>query len=133
MNPPPSASFTYTPTNPSIEDTVDFIDTSTDDEIIESWYWEFGDGATSSERNPTHKFGDKGSYMVKLTVTDNNGATNSTEKTVTIINLAPNADFTFSPSSPTAGHDVSFTDLSTDPEGREIASWLWDFLHSSYR
>ncbi len=35
---------------------------------IESWFWEFGDGSTSSERNPTHVYGGSGRYSVSLTV-----------------------------------------------------------------
>jgi len=35
-----------------------------------TWSWDFGDGTTSDEQNPTHAFNDKGTYLVTLTVTD---------------------------------------------------------------
>jgi PKD repeat protein len=55
--------------------TCAFIDKSKDDDgSIVSWQWSFGDGATSSERNPVHTYATKGSYDVLLTVTDNTGA-----------------------------------------------------------
>jgi PKD repeat protein len=55
-----------------------FEDTSTDaDGTVVAWQWSFGDGATSSERNPTHDYADRGHYDVQLTVTDDDGATSS--------------------------------------------------------
>ena len=125
---PPSADFTYSPTDPSIEDTIDFMDTSTDpDGTITAWDWDFGDGATSTEQNPSHQYADKGEYTVQLTVTDNDGLTNTAEQTITLRNLPPTASFTYSPSEPTVGEEVLFSDASSDPEGQPITSWTWDF------
>lgn len=125
---PPSVDFTYSPTDPSLEDTIDFMDASTDpDGSITAWDWDFGDGATSTEQNPTHQYADKGEYTVQLTVTDNDGLTNTTEQTITLRNLPPTASFTFSPSEPTVGEDVLFSDASSDPEGQPIMAWNWDF------
>jgi len=42
-------------------------------ENIISWSWDFGDGATSNEQNPSHSYSQEGTYCVSLTVTDNNG------------------------------------------------------------
>jgi len=38
-----------------------------------TWHWDFGDGSTSTEQNPTHTYTTSGEYPVILTVTDNNG------------------------------------------------------------
>ncbi len=52
-----------------------FIDKSKDDDgVITGWRWEFGDGATSDERNPVHTYSGPGRYDVLLTVTDDAGA-----------------------------------------------------------
>lgn len=127
LNRAPAVSFTYTPSKPTIQDSVTFVDTSQDpDGSIVSWFWDFGDGATSTDHSPTHKYSDKGNFTVTLTVTDNDGAQNTLTKTVTIYNIAPTASFTYSPSEPTVGEDVQFTDQSTDPEGK-LTSWLWNF------
>jgi PKD repeat protein len=40
---------------------------------IQSYYWNFGDGFTSVEQNPTHVFEEDGSYAVQVMVTDDNG------------------------------------------------------------
>lgn len=46
---------------------------STDDNSIKSYAWNFKDGSTSTTANPTHTFTKKGSYSVELTVTDEQG------------------------------------------------------------
>jgi PKD repeat protein len=37
---------------------------------IDSWYWEFGDGTTSTQKNPNHTYQDAGNYHVTLTVSN---------------------------------------------------------------
>ncbi len=65
---------------------VDFSDSSTDaDNDINSWSWDFGDGAVSDQQNPLHSYGAEGSYTVSLTVSDSTGLTDTTSKTVTLV------------------------------------------------
>jgi len=64
-----------------------FTDQSTDsDGSIASRLWDFGDDddATSSMQNPTHSYDTAGTFSVMLTVTDNDGETDSTSKNVTV-------------------------------------------------
>lgn len=49
-----------------------------------SYNWDFGDGSTSQEANPTHTFTTEGTYTVKLIVTAPDGSTASAEKTITV-------------------------------------------------
>jgi PKD repeat protein len=44
------------------------------DGVITAWSWEFGDGNTSIEESPTHRYSSEGRYTITLTVTDNRGA-----------------------------------------------------------
>jgi chitodextrinase len=54
--------------------TCAFVDKSKDDDgAVVAWQWSFGDGATSSERNPVHTYASRGKYDVLLIVTDNRG------------------------------------------------------------
>lgn len=46
--------------------------------------WNFGDGSTSTEANPTHTFTTNGTYTVKLVVTAPDGSTASAEETITV-------------------------------------------------
>lgn len=57
---------------------------------ISSYYWQFGDGSTSSEAHPTHQYSRTGSYSVHLTVTDNDGLTANTEASINISSQGSN-------------------------------------------
>ncbi|RLF38321.1 MAG: hypothetical protein DRN00_04490 [Thermoplasmata archaeon] len=53
-----------------------------------SWHWDFGDGASSNERNPKHAYWKEGTYTVTLTVTDGKGIS-STDTTKAIVDSTP--------------------------------------------
>ncbi|MCZ3365336.1 MULTISPECIES: PKD domain-containing protein [Methanobacterium] len=62
------ANFTSTTTYNSKKPlTIQFKDTSTG--LVTSWLWDFGDGTTSTQKNPLHSYTRAGIYTVKLTVT----------------------------------------------------------------
>jgi len=123
----PTPSFAYTPSAPTIQNETRFYDASEDkDGTIDSWFWDFGDGATSAEKDPTHQYSDKGKYNVQLKVTDDDGGSNTVTISVTVYNIAPSSDFTFSPNTPETGENVKFTDASSDPENK-LSSWSWSF------
>jgi PKD repeat protein len=42
--------------------------------VIASWLWDFGDGETSTEQNPSHTYGNPGNYTVSLTASGPNGS-----------------------------------------------------------
>ena len=114
-----AASFTFSPTSAVAGQSVQFTDTSTGSPT--SWAWNFGDGGTSTVRNPSHAFTTAGSKTVTLTVT-NSGGSNAATQTVTV-GTALAASFTFSPTSAVAGQSVQFTDTSTGSP----TSWAWNF------
>ena len=68
-----------------------FTDASTDiDGTIAAWSWDFGDGAISTAQSPTHGYAAvDATYTVTLTVTDNQGATDTTAQSVTVVNPFP--------------------------------------------
>ena len=67
--------------------TVQFTDTSTN---ANTYYWQFGDGNTSGDRNPIHTYGEYGDYVVVLTITDNNGNSDEFQQNVSL--SLPNVD-----------------------------------------
>jgi PKD repeat protein len=126
-NRPPVASFTTSPSQATIKDIICFTDESTDqDGTLKSWQWDFGDGTSSGQQNPTHRYSDKGSYAVRLTVTDNKNAKGSVTGAVVIINSLPSAGFSLNNTSPGVREEILFTDQSIDPENRTL-TYSWDF------
>ncbi len=67
--PAPVAGFGGQPTMGEGPLTVQFTDRSVGDGDIASWSWDFGDGQTSGDRNPSHTYYTEGVYQVSLTVT----------------------------------------------------------------
>ena len=107
-----------------------FTDGSSDsDGNLVGWTWDFGDGQSSGDRNPTNTYAAAGTYNVKLTVRDDDGATAEVTQAVNVgaapppPNSPPSASFTHADC--TAGVECQFTDTSTDD--KQIVSWSWDF------
>ncbi len=89
LNQPPAAAFDFNANGL----TVHYADASTDpDGTILSWTWNFGDGIFSSEQNPIHTYDTANTYIVQLSVTDDDGASDST---IHIITVQPNPGGTF--------------------------------------
>jgi uncharacterized repeat protein (TIGR01451 family) len=136
VNQPPVARFTYTPSQPIVNQTVTFDGTSSydPDGTIVDWRWIF-EGATRTEIRGARvnvRFTSARTYRVTLIVTDNQGATGSTTQTVTVqsqpqpTNQPPVAQFTFSPQNPQVNQVVTFDGTSSyDPDGT-IVAYEWD-------
>jgi len=105
--PTPTANFTYLPSNPHLNEMIQFNDSSIDyDGTIVSWWWNFGDHYFSDLQNPIHCYYFDGLYTVSLTVTDNDGLTNTIQKT----NAVPPLDIVYvdddyNPSTPGWGYN----------------------------
>ncbi|OHX64088.1 PKD domain-containing protein [Flammeovirga pacifica] len=78
---PPSANFSY---KSSLEDyrEIEFTNTSISAGIFE---WNFGDGATSTDKNPAHVFSGEGTFEVSLVAKDGNNITSDTTITVAVV------------------------------------------------
>ena len=98
------------------------------DGSIVSYKWDFGDGKTSTNQNPTHTYNQDGTYTITLVVTDNDGATdtNTTVAIVEVANQPPVADPGDTPSSQVdTGETISFdASQSIDPDGT-ILHYHW--------
>jgi chitodextrinase len=82
---PPKASFTFSPPEPRVNETVSFTDQSSDpDNDIVSWSWDFGDGTTSTSQSPAHSYSQAGTYTVRLSVRDSKGNWDSTGRSITV-------------------------------------------------
>ena len=118
----PVAIFVGTPIDGGAPLLVDFTDQSTG--TIDAWEWDFGDGNTSGEQNPSNEYFNPGLYTVNLTVTGPGGSNNI--ERYQYINVAypiPTANFEGIPTEGVAPLEVEFTDLSVD----SVNTWTWDF------
>jgi flagellin-like protein len=136
-NTPPTAAFSFSPSSPvSTKDTITF-DASGSNDIDGSlsstaYDWEFGDGVkkNNSTFETTHSYSDGGDFIVNLTVTDADGATNKTNQTITV-DAGPTVLFSFTPESPEVNETVSFDASDSTDSDSSIASYEWAFNDSS--
>ena len=83
-----------------------------------SYSWDFGDGATSTEANPTHTYTEEGEYTATLTVEDTTGLTASASVYLTVGNTAPTVELNLPADGQIVdfGDEVPFEITVTDPE-----------------
>ncbi len=121
----PTAQFVGDPTSGDTPLTVSFTDQSTNNPT--SWSWDFGDGSTSTQQNPSHTYNTAGTYNVSLTATNDCGSGIETKTNyITVSDPTcdlPVAEFSGTPTSGNSPLTVSFTDQSTN----NPTSWSWDF------
>ena len=79
----PVADFTATPTSGTAPLTVNFTDQSTNTPT--SWQWDFGDGGTSTQQNPSHTYNNAGTYNITLSVSNNYGNDTKTQNDYILI------------------------------------------------
>lgn len=90
---------------------------------INTWNWDFGDGATANVQTPTHTYSSSGEYNVKLVITSTSGDKDSLQQTV-VVREKPSVAFT----APTICQGTPSTITNTtDAKGLTINSWYWNF------
>lgn len=98
-------------------------DASAADTLTYAWQW--GDGTpntpASASATVNHVFPDNGSYAVRLTVTDDDGGSTTSTKTVVVANVAPQITST-APTTATEGSLYSYTPVALDP-GADTTTW----------
>jgi PKD repeat protein len=115
---PPIASFSVDGYVTAVGTPVQFLDNSTGE--VTSWLWDFGDGNSSTEQNPSHVYAKKGDFSATLTVL--NKAGNSTTKTNIGVLQTPVAGLT-AENVALVGESIQFTSKSSG----DITSYSWDF------
>jgi PKD repeat protein len=97
-----------------------------DNEIVE-YFWSFGDGTFSPEKNPLHQYESSGTYLVTLTVTDNSGSIRSKDSDIRYVTINNPPVAAAENESPLGdAHVVLNGEKSHDPDGDGL-SYSWDF------
>lgn len=123
----PNATITVTNGVDKFTFTFDGRESNDTDGTIETWGWSFGDGETAYGSITDHTYTDYGTYIVTLTVTDDQGANASVSITVIIEGEIPVALFFARPRTVQTGEQVVFNgEDSYDLDG-EIDRATWDF------
>ena len=116
--PEPVANFSMTPKTGATPLTVCFNDLSVN--TIDQWLWDFGDGHSSDQQHPIHKYQNAGNYRVSLTVKGPGGSDTHENSSVTVY-LPLKAKYSW-----------SYNNLSTrvvfiNQSSGQIVSYHWDF------
>lgn len=136
---PPIAGFQISPADPEPGETVIFNGTTSLDldGLIDAFAWDFDADGTTDSTAPfaEYVFALAGTYDVTLTVTDDDGNSDSITQSIAVVipvsesvgAISPIADFAYLPAQPEAGAIVLFNaTLSSAPDG-QIVSFAWDF------
>ena len=119
----PDASINNLPQSNCAPLTWTFSSTVNSPDPVVSYFWDLGDGTTSTLPNPTNTY-NTGSYDIKLIVTTLGGCTDTVLVIAGIVaDDKPTANFSANPRDVCAKFDVNFLDLSTG----NVDRWLWDF------
>ncbi|MEA2320799.1 MAG: hypothetical protein QOD81_649 [Solirubrobacteraceae bacterium] len=126
----PVASFTSTPAHPLVGEAVTFTSTSTDsDGTIAHEAWDLdGDGVNDATgHTAVWTYTTAGNHSVRLRARDNAGTTTAVKAVVVVTapNRPPAAAFDYTPAAPVAGQAITFTSLSSDPDGL-VSALAWD-------
>ena len=120
----PVVDFSASPTSGKTPLNVTFTDSTTGSPT--AWKWSFGDGTTSTVKNPVHTYSAAGNYTVALTASNaagNNTKTKASYIKVTATLQTPVANFWGSPVSGKAPLNVTFVDNTTGSP----TAWNWSF------
>ncbi len=112
----PTADFTF---NLNTTD-AQFVNLSSD---ANTYFWDFGDGQTSTDIAPLHSYAAEGTYIVSLSVSNDCGTDVFMLEVLVDLLQAPVANFTLNQSRGCTPLTIQFSDLSTN----DATTWLWTF------
>jgi len=93
--------------------------------LLQSWHWDFGDGTTSTEAQPTHIYTGPGSFVPVLYYTDNIGCSGSVSTNGVTISNQFTVDFSGTPTTACVGSTVNFTPVFSSGAGLNSVQWTF--------
>ncbi|MBA2562610.1 MAG: PKD domain-containing protein, partial [Chitinophagaceae bacterium] len=118
--------FTASPTTVCDAGSVAFIDSTTSNDIISGYSWDFGDGTTSTEQNPLHVYTAPGSYNVRMIVNTQSGCLDTADYPAYIRVIASPGINILASAEACEFADVIFKGNLLQPDTSSL-TWEWDF------
>ncbi len=119
----PLVSFTPVGASGCVPLFVQFKNTSTSSDPITGYFWNFGDGTTSTLQNPSHTYSSQGNFTVKLVITTASGCSDSLVSNAAVSAGTPaTVNFTATPTRVCPATQVQFTNTSSAG-----SIFLWEF------
>ncbi|MCL2291139.1 MAG: PKD domain-containing protein [Bacteroidetes bacterium] len=123
--------FTFVP-DPIGQNTIQFINYSSSEAYKNmEFFWDFGDGVTSTEKNPTHTFlpgNGGGSACLTVTVPSNNGNNHRAQTVTTCIPVPkPNDPPSNSPTFTYTANEGTVSFTCTHPPQSQVSRYVWQF------
>jgi gliding motility-associated-like protein len=91
--------------------------------LINSYFWDFGDGGTSTEASPTHEYLDTGTYRIKLVI---NRGGECSDSATSLLKVYPGFFPAFGFQGVCANNPTRFFDSTSTVYG-VVDSWRWEF------
>lgn len=121
------ANFTASTTTICDAGFINFIGSSTSNDIISGYFWNFGDGTTSIQQSPSHGYTSPGLYNVRLIVTTQSGCKDTTEYNAYIkVVEAPEINI-LANTAACELEDVIFSGNFLQPD-TSVVSWEWNLV-----
>jgi gliding motility-associated-like protein len=128
FNPPPTILASLSGTLACIPTPVNFYDNSVTGNVndpINSWFWDFGDGTTSSSQNASHVYTTTGAYTINLTVTTDGGCTNNNSSSPLVVYAYPHPNAAFTVNSTV--FDLPYDQLVCTNQSNGATNYNWTF------
>lgn len=120
-----NASSTSVPYDSSV--TLSASGSTDSDGEITAYHWSLGDGTTSDASSLTHRYAAAGAYQVNLTVTDNDGLSNSATTVIQVTTDLPTAIITELNAQYALGETIFFNGSASNDSDGSISSYSWEF------
>ena len=104
--------------------TIDAFDAGVNDDVIQNWFWTFGEGGNDSLQNPKYQYDLARPYTITLTATTREGCVASFSEEQ-LVGEPPVAQFSWD--NICFGEQLQFTDFSTAQAVDPITTWSWNF------
>ncbi len=128
FNPPPTMVLSSDTNAACAPGQIQFFDNSITGNVTDpiiGWFWNFGDGGTSTDQNPIYSYANPGTYNVTLTVTTFGGCTNNNASAPYVINIYPYPIASFSQN--TTVLDLPYDELVLTNLSSGASTYAWSF------